>query len=139
MNMLPLSGLSDATLLLRTDFSDQKAWEALLTTIGSPTEEGFMANAEVLDSRAYQDLTTEQILALVPEGHQHRLLAVADKTTMSSAEMPLLVIDLLEEPRGEVRVIASEFWSIENNLRLANMDFHEFADAVDEDGIFRRF
>jgi hypothetical protein len=98
-----------------------------------------MANAEVLDSRAYQDLTTEQILALVPEGHQHRPLAVADKTTMSSAEMPLLVIDLLEEPRGEIRVIASEFWSIENNLRLANMDFHEFADAVDEDGIFRRF
>ena len=98
-----------------------------------------MATAEVLDDRAYQDLTTEQILGLVPEDHQHRLLAVADKTTMSSSEMPLLVIDLFEEPRGEIRVIASEFWSIENNLSLANMDFDEFADAVDEDGIFRGF
>jgi len=98
-----------------------------------------MATAEVLDDRAYQDLTTEQILGLVPEDHQHRLLAVADKATMSSSEMPLLVIDLFEEPRGEIRVIASEFWSIENNLSLANMDFDEFAGAVDEDGIFRGF
>jgi hypothetical protein len=130
---------SDATLLLRTDFSDQKAWETLLMTIGSPNKDGFMASAEVLDDPAYQDLTTEQILALVPEGHQQRLLAVADKTTMRSSEMPLLVIDLFEEPPGEVRVIASEFWSIENNLSLANMDFDEFADAVDEDGIFRGF
>ncbi|WP_376771528.1 DUF6924 domain-containing protein [Actinomadura alba] len=37
------------------------------------------------------------------------------------------------------RVIATEFWSIENNLSLSNMDFHEFADAVDEEGIFRGF
>jgi hypothetical protein len=136
MNMLPESR---ATLLLRTDFSDQKAWEALRTTIGSPNEDGFMACAEVLDDRAYHDLTTEQVLALIPEDHRHRLLAVADKATMDSSEMPLLVIDLLEEPRGEIRVIASEFWSIENNLSLANMDFYEFARAVDEDGIFRGF
>jgi hypothetical protein len=136
MNMLPPS---DATLLVRTDFSDQKAWEALRTAVGSPTEEGFMATVEVLDDRAYQDLTTEQILGLVPEDHQYRLLAVADKTTMSSSEMPLLVIDLFEEPWGVIRVIASEFWSIENNLSLANMDFDEFAGAVDEDGIFRGF
>jgi hypothetical protein len=53
--------------------------------------------------------------------------------------MPLLVIDLLEEPTREIRVIASEFWSIENNLSLANMDFDEFASAAREDGVFRGF
>jgi hypothetical protein len=26
---------------------------------------------------------------------------------------------------------------VENNLSLANMDFDEFADAVDADGVFR--
>jgi hypothetical protein len=30
-------------------------------------------------------------------------------------------------------------WSVENNLSLANMDFDEFADAVDAAGIFRGF
>jgi hypothetical protein len=28
---------------------------------------------------------------------------------------------------------------IENNLSLANMDFEEFAEAVDPDGVFRGF
>jgi len=28
---------------------------------------------------------------------------------------------------------------VENNLSLANMDFEEFADSVDADGVFRGF
>ena len=30
-------------------------------------------------------------------------------------------------------------WSVENNLSIANMDWEEFADAVDDAGIFRGF
>jgi Domain of unknown function (DUF6924) len=30
-------------------------------------------------------------------------------------------------------------WSVENNLSIANMDFEDFADATDDDGIFRGF
>jgi hypothetical protein len=29
--------------------------------------------------------------------------------------------------------------SVENNLSIGNMDFDEFANAVDKDGIFRGF
>ncbi|WP_407642486.1 DUF6924 domain-containing protein [Actinomadura craniellae] len=126
-------------LLLRTDFSDQGVWEAVCVAIGTPNEDGFVASVGVLDDPAYRDLTTDQILTLLPEEYQRRFIAVVDKTTIDSPEMLLLVIDLLAEPRGEVRVIAAEFWSIENNLSLANMDFHEFVNAVDEDGIFRGF
>jgi len=35
--------------------------------------------------------------------------------------------------------VASELWGIENNLSIANMDFWEFAAAVDEDGVHRGF
>jgi hypothetical protein len=31
----------------------------------------------------------------------------------------------------------SELWTVENNLNIANMDWQEFAAAVDEDGVFR--
>jgi hypothetical protein len=31
----------------------------------------------------------------------------------------------------------SELWAVENNLKIANMDWQEFAAAVDEDGVFR--
>jgi hypothetical protein len=136
MNMLPQSW---TTPVVRTDFSDQEAWEAIRTAIASPNEDGFKANAEFIDDPAYQDLMIAQILALIPKDHGYRLLAVADKITAGSAEIPLLVIDLLEKPAREIRVIASEFWSIENNLSLANMDFDEFASAAREDGVFRGF
>jgi hypothetical protein len=36
-------------------------------------------------------------------------------------------------------MVATEFWGIENNLSIANMFFSEFADSVDDDGVFRGF
>jgi hypothetical protein len=48
-------------------------------------------------------------------------------------------MDLHREPGRTFRVIPSEVWGIENNLWLANMEFAEFADSVDPDGIFRGF
>jgi hypothetical protein len=128
-----------ATPVLRTDFSDEVAWEVIRAAIASPNEAGFKANVEFIDDPSYRDLTTGRILRLVPDDRRYRLLAIADKTTIDSAEMPLLVIDLQEESPREIRVVAAEFWSIENNLSLANMDFEDFASTVDADGIFRGF
>jgi hypothetical protein len=48
---------------------------------------------------------------------------------------------LPEEPEygREFRAIPTAVQSIENNLSIANMDFEDFAEAVDEDGVFRGF
>jgi hypothetical protein len=48
-------------------------------------------------------------------------------------------VDLFEEPGRAFRLIPSEMWAVENNLSIANMDFAEFADAVDADDVFRGF
>jgi hypothetical protein len=128
-----------ATPVLRTDFSDRESWEAVRAVIASPNDNGFKANAEFVDNPACRDLTTREVFALVPADHRYRLLAVVDETTIGSGEMPLLVIDLQERPPREIRVIATEFWSIENNLTLGNMNFEDFAGTVHADGIFRGF
>jgi hypothetical protein len=47
--------------------------------------------------------------------------------------------DMYHDPGRTFRVIPSEMWGVENNLSLSNMDFFEFADAADEDGVFRGF
>ena len=49
------------------------------------------------------------------------------------------MVDLYEEPGRTFRVIPAEIWSVDNNLSIANMDFAEFADAVEPDGVFRGF
>jgi hypothetical protein len=46
---------------------------------------------------------------------------------------------LYERSRHEFRAVSSPVQGIENNLSIANMDFEEFAEAVDEDGVFRGF
>jgi len=42
-------------------------------------------------------------------------------------------------PGRAFRCVVTEVASIEVNLSIANMDFHEFADSVGEDGVFRGF
>jgi hypothetical protein len=64
---------------------------------------------------------------------------IVDQTAISHPDHPLLVVDLYTGSGNEFRAIPSQIQGIENNLSIANMDFEEFAEAVDEDGIFRGF
>jgi hypothetical protein len=136
---MPTLPKTASTPMIRTDYSDQKAWEALLTAIATPDEDEFMAYVEFVEDPSYRDLTPERILALVPEGFEHPIIIVADRAALASPEMPLLVIDLWEERGRVLRVAVENLWSIENNLSISNMDFVEFANAADEDGVFRGF
>ncbi len=127
---------TNATLLVRTDFSDEAAWQALHTAVHTPNEDDFLADLHVVDDPAYRDLTTEQVATLIPDSG---LLILADKDAVTGDGMPLLVLRPAYPEDGPLRVIAEELWSIENNISLANMDWESFADSVDEDGVFRGF
>lgn len=135
---------TDDTLLVRTDFSDQAAWQALHAVITTPNEDEFVANLSIVDDPEYGDLSTEQIIALAPAA-EYSLLIVADKTAITTPEMQLLAVfheefdDGTPPVDGRLRVTAQELWSIENNIGQVNMDWDEFADAADDDGVFRGF
>ncbi|MEU3317367.1 hypothetical protein ABZ743_32480 [Streptomyces sp. NPDC006662] len=128
-----------STLLIRTDFTQPHTWQKLCEAIQTPTEDGFLANVVTIDDPAYRNLTPQQVLKRAPTDPQDRLVAIADSTTLSTAELPLLVIDLLEHGTQLLRVTAAQLWSIDNNLSLANMDYEEFTAAANDDGIFRGF
>lgn len=84
-------------------------------------------------------MTPDQAIDLIHPAYRHPLPVLADSAAVTSAELPLLVVDLRGDRGCGVRVVAAELWSIENNLSGANMDFEEFAGAVDGDGVFRGF
>ncbi|MET8006576.1 DUF6924 domain-containing protein [Nonomuraea glycinis] len=138
MDMLPKV---DALLVVRTDFSDQERWQAVRNTLGDIDKDGwakeFASQVKVVEDPAYQGLTAQQILALLPDGYQDPILVIADKVTVDSQEMPFLVIEL--EFTWEMRVIPSEIPGIRANLSIGNMDFGEFAESADADGVFRGF
>ena len=128
---------SDNALLLRTDFSDDAAWQAICAAIHMPVD-GFYASVSFVDDPAYSGLSKAQILDLFA-GIDQSFVFVADRTAITNPEHPLLVIDLFDEEGQEFRTIPSGVQSIENNLSISNMDFEEFASAADEDGVFRGF
>ena len=123
--------------VLRTDFSDDAAWASVCAAIQAPAM--FRATVDFIDDPDYQGVTPEQLPALIPHGSRHSFIFVVDRVALADPEHPIVVVDLDLEPGRSFRVIPSEMWGIENNLSIANMDFEEFADSADPDGVFRGF
>ncbi|HEX3049966.1 MAG TPA: hypothetical protein VHP83_04870 [Aggregatilineaceae bacterium] len=129
---------TEQSLVLRTDFSDDAAWQSLCAAIEAPVGD-FRAYVEFVSDPAFDGLTLDQVLALHPQGAGRTFMFIVDQRAISDPEHPIRVVDLYEEPGRTFRVIPSAMWSVENNLSLANMDFFEFAEVVDSDGVFRGF
>jgi hypothetical protein len=135
---------SDQAPVLRTDFSDGAAWQAIRSAIEAPVREiggtiDFFAYVTFVDDSEYRDLDTTQIRDLFgPESNQSFVIVV-DRTAITHPEHPVLVLDLFDPSSRTFRALPSAVQPIENNLSLANMDFEEFASAVDDDGVFRGF
>ena len=134
---MPTISPAGNTPLIRTDFSDDATWRALARAAAAPNEDGFRAYLAILDDRGFEGAAPSALAALA-QGTGHACLIVADATAIANDEHPLLCV-ALTGPRRSFRVIPAELWGVENNLSLANMDFEEFADAVDDDGVFRGF
>jgi hypothetical protein len=130
---------TDNSLLVRTDFSDDAAWASLCEAVQQTSEEGFKAFVDCISDPAYGGLTIEQLVDLSLTGGDRNFAFIADRATFTNPERPVLVVDLYDEPGRTFRVIPREMWGVENNLSIANMDYCEFADNVDPDGVFRGF
>jgi hypothetical protein len=127
-------------LVLRTDFSNQSAWERICAEIQKPVGIfRFRANVGFLDDVEYSGITKVELLELIPEDYSHSFIILVDQMAISHPDHSLLVVDLYEKSGREFRAVPSQVQSIENNLSIANMDFEEFAGAVEEDGVFRGF
>ncbi len=104
------------------------------------TAQNLTATGTVIDDVDYAGLSVAQLIELKPSGEQrgeHSFAFLADATSHTNPEHPILVVELRENPGQVFRVIPTELWSVENNLALGNMDFKDFAQSVDADGVFR--
>jgi hypothetical protein len=124
--------------VLRTDFSNDMAWQLLCTAIRQPVGD-FRAYVDFVSDPEYDGIAVEQVLAVVPPDMPHPCIFIVDSIAASNQEHPVLVMDLRRQRGRTFRVIPSAMWGVENNLSLSNMDFEEFADNTDRDGVFRDF
>jgi hypothetical protein len=135
--MLPMLPDSVNVFVLRTDFSDDDIWQMICRQILAPTpEDGFFSVVNLVDDRVYESASLDAIAKIVPD--HHTFVFVIDAFTINHREHPILCLDLYHQA-GAFRLVPYEFVGVENNLSVANMDFEEFRDNVDPDGIFRGF
>lgn len=148
-----------AAVLVRTDRSDDAAWARLagLVTAGvdfgggqpGPCGEPELYHPNVLtsDDPAWAGLTAEAAIAdLTPT---YGYLVLGDERSMrevaAGGEVTVLWVDLgpaTPEEQGLPRTFRSTVGAVaevESNLAIANIDFVEFAEGVDPDGVFRGF
>jgi hypothetical protein len=125
-------------VVIRTDFSDPAAWESVRKTISTPVD-GFRAYVQFVDEREHDGLTGDRLRAVLVNRSPHLYAIVADRMTMAHPEHPLRVLELKSADSRAFRALPTQVASIENNLSIANMDFDDFTDAVESDGIFRGF
>ncbi|NMO55367.1 hypothetical protein HH310_29815 [Actinoplanes sp. TBRC 11911] len=142
---------ASVSLVIRSDFTHPQEWDEIQSAIAEPqTYDKFTAMVEFVDDLADEGLTTPQLLELMPSDVDHSVAFLVDSLTLTHPHRPILVINLYdgsededdgEEPQygATFRVVPSEMWSVQNNLALSNMDWNDFAESVDDDGIFRGF
>jgi tetratricopeptide (TPR) repeat protein len=127
---------TENTLALRTDFSEDTAWEALCAAIQNPDAE-FTANVDFVNDPKFDGLKANQLLSLLPDDSSLSFAFIIDHAALTLPDNPILVVDLQDEPGRTFRVICSALWEVENNLSIANMDFNDFFNAVDKKGVYR--
>ncbi|MBL7255824.1 DUF6924 domain-containing protein [Paractinoplanes lichenicola] len=119
------------SLVLRTDFADDRAWAALREAVGDD-------DATFVDDRRYEGVTVAELVEAdraAPDVEKVVYVFLADGTTMTDAERPLLAVDLHDG--RTLRLPPRWFEDMSANLCLGNVDFDEFAGSADESGTYR--
>jgi hypothetical protein len=93
---------------------------------------------DFVEDPKFADLAINDLLDCYSGASAVGFLFVADRTTMSEPDHPVLVVDLRKKRGRSFRAAAAQIWSIQNNLSLANMDWEDFANNLDA-GVFRGF
>jgi hypothetical protein len=79
-------------LVLRTDFSDDPAWETVSAAIRRPVG-GFKAYLDLLSDPEYDGITPEQLASIIPQGSNRTFIFIVDRTAFSHPDYPILVVD----------------------------------------------
>jgi len=112
MDPLPLG-----SLLVRTWFGDDEAWQQLKVAVATPSDEGFLAYVQLVDDRCYEGLDPQTLAALTPDDDYGAIVSfIADETTLTAADRPILVVRVLHLADDDYeyppfRVIPSELWA----------------------------
>lgn len=135
-------------LVIRTDFSDDDSWNAVVGELHRPWGPGgeFAAAVQLVDAPAWSGATADEVLAAVVD-EDLIVVFLADRGTMKSPARALLALstvwedvsgldpvyyqELIELPDArEFRALPAAAHGVQVDLALGNVDFAEYVGAA---------
>jgi hypothetical protein len=138
--------LPGGCLVVRTYFGDQEAWERLMAAVQQPdSDDGYVATVTFVDDPSSTAMSADDLRAQVADNPESPMVSfIADERAQRAKGSPLLAVwvappdpELDTSDYAPFRVIASELSTVEVNINLGNLDWDDFAGAVDADGVYR--
>lgn len=128
---------SEIYLLVRTFFGDDAGWDELTAIVAEETDEGFVATVQVVDDVQFDGYSPAELEV----AHPHRndgwdVLYIADELAVTQPAHPLLLIRVGNSEDRPFRCRADRLHEVDANLSLANLDWDDFRDQVDESGVY---
>jgi hypothetical protein len=128
---------ADASLLVRTNFTDDAVWAKLCALAQAPSQDDYRAELICISDPRLAKVAPKTVAKQVYQDLGHSAVFVADDRAMNDPEHPILCVSADDAVVATFRVVPEEIWAPENNLRIANLDFADFANAADAGGVFR--
>lgn len=144
-----------AAVVIRTDYTDEPAWQAVVADLmQSWGEDGeFEARVHLVDDPVWAGVAPDEIRTAVSRDETLSVVFVVDRVTVQSFQRALLALDVWGEeedldpmyyqelidsplPR-EFRTCPAAVHDVHANLSLGNLYFEEFAEAasLDPEGV----
>lgn len=126
------------SLAVRTDFTDDAAFETVRTASTAPYGE-FQAHLVVVDDPRWDGLTVDRLVELAAADETiHDFAFLIDHAAITDPEHAVLVVEL--EPGGRsFRVAPKAMWDVQVNLAIANVGWEEYLESMDDDGVYRGY
>jgi hypothetical protein len=133
--------IEDDLVLVRTDFSDDVAWAAILAEVRTG---GFDEQAvQPTDDPGWQGADFEEVLAALPDGCAPDVVYLADAVAMAHPDHALLAAstelppasDDYEPEDGVTRTLRIEpglVTTMHANLQVANLSWEEYCEQLDD-------
>lgn len=142
-------------LVVRVDFSDEKAWRKALSAMSRPWDGGAAESTTfIVNDRIWDGAGIARITNAAREDDYLSVVFLADRETMNSPDHTLLAVNLDGESNyldevydaehgtsfgRQFRILPQEASGLQVNLALGNMDYVDWADHATQcgDGVFR--
>lgn len=142
-------------LVVRTDYGDEEAWQAVVNALGEPWGDGELKSfVHFVDDPIWAGASVDQVLAAVAAEESLGVVFIADQVTMQAEHHALLAVnaftreELGDECYEETVEFGREFRTapigvqdVYANVHVANLGFEEYAEGARDypEGVYRSF